>query len=161
MNSPNSAPTGYSRAFQNFVSSETDLVGLLSYALYKQLINERRRNGISVAEPADRNPLAGEVEVYRSHAERYLRTLARSAIDDERANIIAQGVLAASTDIKQHVDVELRSWSDDIKATVIRSTRFWPGVIIGIVAWLISLLMTLLVVANAPSWAIRWLPHGY
>ena len=159
MSSPDSARSGYSR-LPELVSSDTDLVGLLSYALYKQLINERRRHGISVTEPADRNPLAGEIDVYRNQAESYLRTLARSAIDDERANIIEQGVLAASNDIKQHVDAELRNWSDDIKAVVIRSTRFWPSVIIGVVAWLISLLITLLVVANAPGWATRWLPHA-
>ena len=142
---------GYSRAFANFVEASDDVEGLLAYALYKRTINERRSLGFSDND-SKRDPQKQEIEIYRTQAARYLETFGATVIEAERANIIAQGVQESTFELGRRLD----GLSREIKV----STGFWwPGVVVGVVAWLISIALTILVVFAAPDWVTAWVRH--
>ena len=142
---------GYSKAFANFVEASDDVEGLLAYALYKRTINERR----SLGRPDfndQRDPQKHEIEIYRTQAARYLETFGATVIEAERADIIAQGVQESTTELSRRLD--------GLSRQVRISTGFWwPGVVIGVVAWLISIVLTILVVFAAPDWVKAWVGH--
>lgn len=152
----NQPSSGYSKAFQSFVEEPDDVVGLLAYALYKSTINERKSSGKSVLLSDDRNPGQREIEIHRNQAESYLRTFARTAIDAERANILSEGIKSSAEDTKIYLD----KLSNKIIETVKERTGFWwPGVIVGIVAWGISIILTVIVVYSAPDWVKGLVEH--
>lgn len=141
----------YSKAFINFVEASDDVEGLLAYALYKRTINERRSLGFSESD-GKRDPQKQEIEIYRTQAVRYLETFGATVIEAERANIIAQGVRESTLELSR----KLEGLSKEIRA----STGFWwPGVVVGVVAWLISIVLTILVVFAAPDWVTAWVRH--
>ena len=142
---------GYSKAFANFVDAPDDVEGLPTYALYKRTINERRSLGHPDSSD-QRNPQKHEIEIYRTQAARYLETFGATVIEAERANIIVQGVQESAAEFGR----KLEELSRQIKT----STGFWwPGVVIGVVAWLISIALTILVVFAAPDWVKAWVGH--
>jgi hypothetical protein len=146
----------YSKAFEKLVLEDDDVVGLLAYALYKQTINENVCNGKTGVIPEDRDPQPKEVKLYRDQAESYLRTFAQVAIDKERANIISSA-LPESIAV---VTGRLVQAENNIVGYIKSATGFWwPGVGIGIVAWLISLAITVLVVSQAPEWSYGLIKH--
>jgi len=141
----------YSKAFTNFVETSDDVEGLLAYALYKRTINERRSLGRPVSD-GQRDPQKHEIEIYRTQAARYLETFGATVIEAERANIIAEGVQESTSELICRLDVISR----EIKS----STGFWwPGVVVGVVAWLISIVLTILIVFAAPDWVTAWVRH--
>ena len=146
---------GYSKAFANFVEASDDVEGLLAYALYKRTINERRSLGIS-DNNGKRDPQKQEIEIYRTQAARYLEAFGTTVIEAERANIIAQGVQESTFELSRKLDGLSREITREVKA----STGFWwPGVVVGVVAWLISIVLTILVVFAAPDWVTAWVRH--
>ena len=73
-------------------------------------------------------------------------------IETERTNIIAQGVQDSTTELSRKIEGLSRQLNT--------STGFWwPGVVIGVVAWLISIVLTILVVFAAPDWVKIWVGH--
>ncbi len=152
LNERNDVQSGsYSKALANFVETPDDVEGLLAYALYKRTINERRSLGISVSND-QRDPQKHEIEIYRTQAARYLETSGATVIEAERAGIIAEGVQESTFELIRRIDVLPR----EIKA----STGFWwPGVVVGVVAWLISIVITILIVLAAPDWVTAWVRH--
>lgn len=141
----------YSKAFTNFVEAPDDVEGLLAYALYKRTINEHRSLGRSSSND-QRDPQKHEIEIYRTQAARYLETFGATVIEAERANIIAQGVQESTFELVRRLDV--------ISKEIRSSTGFWwPGVVVGVVAWLISIVLTILVVFAAPDWVTAWVRH--
>ena len=142
---------GCSKASINFVDASDDVEGLLAYALCKRTINERRLLGLS-DNNGMRDPQKQEIEIYRTQAARYLETFGATGIEAERANIIAQGVQDSTLELSR----KLEGLSGETKA----STGFWwPGVVVGVVAWLISIALTILVVFAAPDWVTAWVRH--
>ena len=140
---PPSEP-GHGQAFERLVGSANDSVGLLAYALYKRTIHERRLAGFKATPPADRYPSSTEIEVYRAQARGYLKTFADNVIEAERANIIEE---ALGKD-RAALTAEIR-----------RATSFWMNVLTGVIAWIISILLTILVVFAAPDWVTAWVRH--
>lgn len=136
--SANLAETIHSKAFESLAREPDDIVGLLAYALYKKNINERRSAGKPAPMSEQRNPERTEIEAYRGQAENLLRAFAEQAIKSEKASIIADG---------------LSNSVNDIKAEIKFRTGFWfPGVLVGIVAWLISIGITVLLAFSKPDW---------
>lgn len=157
MNETSNQPSsGYSKAFQSFVEEPDDVVGLLAYALYKSTINERKSSGKSVLLSDDRNPGRREIEIHRNQAETYLRTFARTAIDAERANILLEGINSSAEDIKACLN---KLTNDIIGVTKERTGFWWPGVVVGVVAWGISIVFTIIVVYSAPDWVKGLVEH--
>ena len=141
----------YSKAFANFVETPDDVEGLLAYSLYKRTINERRSLGILVSND-QRDPQKHEIEIYKTQAARYLETFGATVIEAERAGIIVEGVQGSTVESTRRLDII----SKEIKA----STGFWwPGVVVGVVAWLISIAITILIVFAAPDWVTAWVRH--
>jgi len=152
----NASSSGYNKAFQNFVPEPDDVVGLLAYALYKRTINEQKISGRVAAPPDQRDPQRHEIDVHRTKAEDYLKVFAQTAIDAERADILADGIKDAAEDIKASV----MNSANDVKLTVRARTGFWwPGVVVGIVAWIISIIATIVVVYSAPEWVKSLVEH--
>lgn len=136
--------SGHSRAFERLVGSTNDSVGLLAYALYKRTIHEWRLAGLRAAPPAERDPSSTEIEVYRAQARGYLKTFADNVIASERANIIEDA---------------LGKDRAALTAEIKRATSFWMNVLTGIIAWIISILLTILVVFAAPDWVTALVRH--
>lgn len=114
-----------------------DVYVLLAYALYKRTIHERRLGGFRAIPPADRDPTATEIDAYRNQAKTYLTTFGAAVVASERAGIIEK---ALGND-RAALTAEIR-----------RATGFWISVLTGVVAWVISILLTILVVFAAPDW---------
>jgi hypothetical protein len=71
----------YSRAFDNIVQDEDDVVGLLAYALYKRAIREEAQDGRR--SPGDtRNPPRTVVETYRSAAQMMLGDVIQNSLEE-------------------------------------------------------------------------------
>ncbi len=136
--------TVHSRAFERLVDGPDEVFGLLAYALYKRTIHERRLGGFRATPPADRHPTATEIDAYRNQARRYLSTFGAAAVAAERANIIEE----ALGENRAALAAEIR-----------RTTSFWMSVLTGVVAWLISIVLTILVVFAAPDCVTAWVRH--
>lgn len=128
------ASISYSRSFEAFVGGETDLPGLLAYALYKQALRERTINGLPTPKGAERHPTRTEIDTYRGAADRRLQTFALSAIEETRPEIERAFIGAAITDAKK-----------DIIRSIENGTSFWWGVTVNIVGWVSALGLTLLI----------------
>lgn len=128
-------PPGYSRAFEKFVTDgDGDVVGLLAYALYKQAIREAAIAGEGQS-GNNRNPSPTTVKVHRDAAERLLTKVADDTIERVRpeieASALRRSVEEAEVGIKAHVDDR---------------TGFWTAVLAGGVAWVASLILTVLII---------------
>ena len=73
-------------------------------------------------------------------------------IEAERANIIAEGVQESTLELSRRLD----GLSREIKAS---TGVWWPRVVVGVVAWLISIALTILVVFAAPDWVTALVRH--
>ena len=128
----------YSRAFEQIVKQPDDIVGLLAYALYKKVLHTKMREGQTIPAPAQRVLTDTEIGLYTDQADRYLRLFSAKIIEQETPRILQSALLR-----------EVR-----------KATGFWwPGVAIGVVAWLISIVITILVVYSAPSWVQDLVHH--
>ena len=111
-----------------------DVVGLLAYALYKQAIREAAMAG----EPqtaASRNPTATAVEIHRAAAGRMLAEIMDETIERVRPEIEASA-------LRRTID-EARA---AIEGHVDDRTGFWTAVLAGGVSWVLSLLLTVLII---------------
>ncbi len=135
---PPAGRTGYSRAFEQIVRAPDDIIGLLAYALYKKVIHGRMKEGMAVP-PSDQRKLTDEeIDLYTSRANGYLKLFSAEIVEVETPNILQNAMLA-----------EFR-----------RSTGFWwPGVAIGVVSWLLSIVITILVAYSAPGWVQGLVEH--
>ncbi len=130
-----SDPPGYGCAFEKFVTNgDGDVVGLLAYPLYKRAIREAA-TAREVQPGNHRNPSPTPVNVHRDAAERLLTKVADDTIERVRpeieASALRRSVEEAEVGIKAHVDDR---------------TSFWTEVLAGGVAWVASLILTVLIV---------------
>lgn len=144
----------YSRAFEVFVSSEPDqddVVGLLAYALYKKAVREAVIGGRRQVPAPHRTPSPTEREAYRGAAERLLQRVAQASVDAARPEILQAGF-----------DAQIARAESEIKELVRSRTRVGAAIGTNLVAWIITLAVTVLVV-NAfylPNWQERLVPHA-
>jgi hypothetical protein len=134
----------YSRAFETLVRGPNeDIVGLLAYSLFKASIRERVIGGQVVPRPL-RNPTTADTDAYRGQAERILEQYAEKVIADAEPAITA----AARGTAK-----------DEIIAAVHNRTRAWQAIGYGVVAWFISIVVTVAVVLASPGWVRELVNH--
>ncbi len=115
-------PPIYSRAFEQIVRSGDDLVGLVGYALYKKVVRGRVVEGKGETPRQSRDLTDGEIGLYRNEAASFLKVFADASVTRAEPSIIQTMLLR-----------EIR-----------KSTGFWyPGVVMGIVAWLASIAITI------------------
>ena len=135
----------YSRAFEALVEEgdEQDIVGLLAYSLFKASIRERTRSGQEV--PRDlRDPTKSEREAYRGRAERILEKYGQGTIAEATPDILESARTGAKADILREIE--------QVRATVIDRTSAVPAIGYGILAWFISIIITLVITFAAPGW---------
>ncbi|HUB43688.1 MAG TPA: hypothetical protein VMB73_01765 [Acetobacteraceae bacterium] len=140
-----SEPKRYSKAFETLVREpDEDIVGLLAYSLFKESVRERVINGQDV--PRDlRTPTKAETDAYRGRAERILERYAAQAIADAEPDIVAAAQGAATT---------------EIIAEVRKRTGLWQAVVAGVVVWVVTIILTIVVVFGAPDWVRALVQHA-
>ena len=134
--------TGHSRAFENLVTlGDGDIVGLLAYALFKQAIREAAIGG-NAPPGGQRNPSPTTVKVHRDAAEQMLSGLVDNAIEAARPDLEASALRQAVDDSRAAVIAT----ANEINAHNDQRTRFWPAVLAGMIAWVGSLILTVLII---------------
>jgi len=131
----------YSRAFDNIVQDEDDVVGLLAYALYKRSIREDAQQG-QRSNGDTRNPSRTVVETYRQAAERTLSVVISGSLEAARPEL----QISAASDAIETAEVKIISH-------VSRRTSFGQALLTNIVAWGFTLFLTvmILMVARGPD----------
>ena len=128
------SPRQYSKAFDNFVQDDSDIVGLLAYALFKRAIREEAEQGKRSAGNT-RNPSKTVVSTYRQAAERELGQVVSASIEEAKPEIQGSAALSAiegaRSDIMQHVS---------------NRTGFGQALLVNIVAWGFTLFLTVVIV---------------
>jgi hypothetical protein len=137
---PPASPILYSKAFENLVREQDDLEGLLAYALYKQTLHERRQNGMPISSSADRSLASSEISTFRSMARTSLKAFESIVIAREKDDIVKAGALSVTESIKRTIN----------ERTAVLPSIF-IGIVVGIVAWVLSLGITIVVAAMAPG----------
>lgn len=131
----------YSRAFECLVQDANDTVGLLAYALFKQSIRETAQNG-GYIRPLPRDLSLTEITTYRHAAESIIgtaveRTLTQNLPEIQQSAAI-ETVKAEAASVRAHVDSR---------------TGFGMALLTNIVAWTVTLAITVLVIwlSGAPD----------
>jgi len=126
----------YSRAFDNIVQDEDDVVGLLAYALYKRAIREDAQEGRRSSGDG-RNPSRTVVETYRRAAEMTLSEVIQNSLEQARPELQVSAALdavdGARSDIIEHVT---------------RRTNWLPALVTNVVAWAFTLLIATLLLSS-------------
>lgn len=131
----------YSRAFDNIVQSEDDVVGLLAYALYKRAIREDAQEGRRSSGDG-RNPSRTVVETYRRAAEMILGDVIQNSLEQARPELQISAALdavdGARSDIIEHMT---------------RRTNWLPALVTNVAAWAFTLVIAtaILVALGRPS----------
>lgn len=126
-------PQTYSKAFDNIVQDDDDVVGLLAYALYKRAIRKDAEQGQRM--PGDtRNPPRTVVETYRQAAERVLSGVIEASLDEATPELQMSAALDAIETVRL-----------DVREHVTNRTGFMPAIITNILAWAFTLLITVLI----------------
>jgi hypothetical protein len=122
----------YSRAFDNIVQDENDVVGLLAYALYKRAIREEAEAG-NRSDGDGRNPSRTVVETYRAAAERKIEEVVQQTFD------------AAQPELQMSAAIDaVETARSNIVEHVTNRTAWLPAVITNVLAWAFTLFITLL-----------------
>lgn len=150
--SPPSPPPSYSLAFERFVQGDEDLPGLIAYGLYKQSINEKAKAGQPLPTGAQRVPSTTDVKTFREAATRRLQEFAAAAVEEAREDVIQAGIGQAVAVAKA-----------EILEKITDRTGMGSAVIANTIAWLLSILITILVVYGASrpgmqEWLMRQIP---
>jgi hypothetical protein len=135
----------YSKAFENFVSTEggnDDVVGLVAYALYKQGIREETLRSGQPPSPIQRDPSQTMVKTYRAAAEQSLTKIVQIAIEESTPDIQRSSVLSA-----------LSAAVVEIKGHMTSRTEFGYALLTNIFAWIITLAAAtlILILAGRPA----------
>jgi hypothetical protein len=127
------APPEYSRAFENLVEDDNDIVGLLAYALFKQSVREAAQE----RQPAafSRNPPASVVKTYRLSAERRLEEFASVIVDAQRAELMEGATVEA-----------IKNAASEIRAHTTQRTGFGSALLTNVVAWVLTLAITVFII---------------
>jgi len=127
----------YSRAFDNIVQDEEDVVGLLAYALYKRAIREDAQQG-QRSSGDTRNPSRTVVETYRQAAERTLSQVIAGSLEAARPEL----QISAASDAVENAEIRIISHVNS-------RTSFGQALLTNIVAWGFTLFVTVLILTAA------------
>jgi hypothetical protein len=127
------SPCQYSKAFDNFVQGDSDLVGLLAYSLFKRAIREEAEQG-KRSDGNTRNPSKTVVSTYRQAAERELSEVISASIEAAKPDIQGSAALSAVEGARA-----------DVMEHVTNRTGFLPALVTNILAWAFTLVITVLI----------------
>jgi len=125
--------SNYSTAFERMTKADhNDLIGLVAYARYKQMVRDEVLQGQRTA-GTPKNPSNQVVEFYRNAARQELQTFAAYAIDEATDEIQQSAVLdrfdRATSEIQRHIS---------------QSTGSLRAIVTNVIAWVFTLFITLL-----------------
>lgn len=153
MSTPPARARTYSTAFDSLVAStetDSDIVGLLAYALYKRDKRELALDG-SLDEEHLRNHhktlTSGLLSQYRESALRQLESYANEVVERAEPEIQA----AARVQEIDHA-------RDAVIAQVKNSTAWWLSILWNVIAWLISLPIIFLVTVGSGKVSLQISP---
>lgn len=127
------SPRHYSTAFEKMTKNDhNDLVGLVAYARYKQMVRDEVLQGQRIA-GTPKNPSEQVVEFYRNAARQELQNFAAYAIDEAAQEIQQSAIL-------DRVD---RATSE-IQAHISNSTGSLRAIVTNVIAWVFTLFISLL-----------------
>lgn len=126
-------PREYSKAFDNFVQGDDDIVGLLAYALFKRAIREEAEQG-KRSSGNTRNPSKTVVTTNRQAAERELSEVISASIEAAKPEIQGSAALSA-----------IENARGDIIVHVSNRTGFVHALLTNVLAWAFTLLITVLI----------------
>ena len=146
----------HSMAFEAFVEKPNDTLGLLAYALYKQVVHQDARKGI-FRDKFKRSPGEHEVRIYKDAAWGMLEEFGNSMVKDATPDI-------QETKVSQElatVNANIATLQTNIVATIQGATGLGKSVWSNILAWLaISTLIIIIVVItklpDAYSYIANW-----
>lgn len=145
---PTERSADHSRAFERFVTDESDVNGLVGYALYKQNIAQRRAAGQTVPAPHERDPAPVELEAYRGQAERLLDAVAADAVERAAPSILDNAVIRAQNETRAAMLAELRT-----------RTGLLSNIVTGVIVWLVTVGLTVLLALAEPGWVRNLVAH--
>lgn len=150
--SPPGPPPGgvasYSRAFDNIVHSSDDLVGLLAYALYKEAVREEVSQG-ATHDPTSRNPPRSVVKIYREAAEQRLAAVINGAIAQATPDIEAAAIGEVVQASEKAITGKLDGVATRLEGHVNKRTGFLGSIVTNLIAWLMSLAITIIILVLA------------
>jgi hypothetical protein len=138
----------YSRAFERFVGSPDDIVGLIAYARYKSSIREAVLSGVPT-DKAARTPVPSTVGVFRQAAEQLVAEMINAGIEQARPDIEASATRSAVEASQASVLAALTGSTTAMKAHFNERTSFWQSIIVSVVGWLITLGITAIIIFTA------------
>ncbi|RNJ64163.1 MAG: hypothetical protein EDM03_07445 [Porphyrobacter sp. IPPAS B-1204] len=126
-------PTEYSRAFDNIVQDDDDVVGLLAYALFKRAVREDAQDGRK-SDGNSRNPSRTVVETYRAASERLLGQVIEASLREAKPELQISAALDA-----------IETASSSIREHVTAKTGIIPALLTNVLAWAFTLVVTVLI----------------
>lgn len=143
-----SVSLSHSRAFERFVDEDNDVTGLVAYALYKQNIQQRRRAGRTAPDPGERDPAPAELNAYRGQAVRLLDAFGEAAVQRAAPDILRNALLVSQQQATAVVVAEVRA-----------RTGLVATMLTGLVVWLVTIGLTVLLALAEPDWVRNLVEH--
>jgi hypothetical protein len=144
---PSTAPI-YSRAFDRIVHDADDVVGLLAYALYKEAVREEVSQG-AAPNPAARNPPNAVVKIYREAAEQRLSVVINGGIAQATPDIEAAAIGNVVKASENMITTKLDGVTTRLEEHVNKRTGFLSSITTNLIAWLLSLAITIIILLLA------------
>lgn len=135
----------YSLAFERFVRSPDDFVGLLAYALFKAAVREGAAQGVP-RERAARAPVPAMVAVYRQAAEQRVAELIGGAIEQATPEIQASATVAAVEAAQKASVSAVGATEANLKRHVDDRTSFKQAMLTSFAGWLLTLGVTAIII---------------
>lgn len=128
------AQSPISQAFAKLVDSENDIVGLLAYALFKRGIREEAQRGVAVGITA-RDPAPTVIATYRHAADSIIADIVEKTLNDNISELQQSAMITA-----------LETAQAGLESKIITRTSFGLAVLAGVVAWSLSLILTVMLI---------------
>lgn len=144
----------FSRAFDRIVQDADDVVGLLAYALYKEAVREEVIQGAS-PNPADRNPPNAVVKIYREAAEQRLSVVINGGIAQATPDIEAAAIGNVVKASEILITTKLDGVTTRLEDHVNKRTGFLSSITTNLIAWLLSLAITIIILLLANRGGIQ------
>ena len=124
----------YSRAFERLVLDDEDNVGLLAYALFKRAVPEAAQRGEAVS-GIGRDPSPTEIKTYRHLAESIIGEAIERSLRENLAELQQSAALNA-----------IRTATIELRAHIDLRTNFRSALLTNIIAWIVTLAITVAIV---------------
>lgn len=145
-------PPPYSLAYERFVQTDDDTVGLLAYALFKSAVRQEAIAGANVGR-GPRAPVAAMIEVYRQAAEQRVSEVIADAITQATPDIQASAAVGAVNAAREALISASQAVETSLRSHIDEKTSFKQAMLTSFAGWLLTLGVTAIIifVAGRPS----------